>query len=71
LQTGPRALAGQIRRGRGEAIAAVLWWSDLRDFTKLSDHVAVSVIVLILSFRGFGDRAWCGFSLVGSPLCTP
>jgi adenylate cyclase len=39
-QTGPRVLAGQIRRGTGEAIAAVLWSSDLRGFTKLSDHVA-------------------------------
>jgi hypothetical protein len=29
-QTGRKVLAGQIRRGSGEAIAAVLWSSDLR-----------------------------------------
>ena len=38
-QTGPKVLAGQIRRGSGQAIAAVLWSSDLRRFTHLSDHL--------------------------------
>src|SRR5215471_427517 len=55
-QTGPRALAGQIRRGSGEAIAAVLWSSDLRGFTKLSDHVASEEIIAILD-RVFDAQA--------------
>ena len=55
-QTGPRVLAGQIRRGSGEAIAAVLWSSDLRGFTKLSDHVASEEIIAILD-RVFDAQA--------------
>jgi hypothetical protein len=38
-QTGRKVLAGQIRRGSGEAIAAVLWSSDLRRFTQMSDQL--------------------------------
>jgi adenylate cyclase len=55
-QTGPRVLAGQIRRGSGEAIAAVLWSSDLRGFTKLSDHVAGDKVIAILN-RVFDAQA--------------
>jgi hypothetical protein len=32
--------AGQIRRGTGEEITAVLWASDLRGFTERSDRLA-------------------------------
>src|SRR5215469_11009424 len=55
-QTGPRVLAGQIRRGSGDAIAAALWSSDLRGFTKLSDHVAGEEIIAILD-RVFDAQA--------------
>ncbi|MGC2078158.1 MAG: adenylate/guanylate cyclase domain-containing protein, partial [Xanthobacteraceae bacterium] len=48
--------AGQIRRGSGEAIAAVLWSSDLRGFTKLSDHVAAEEVIEILD-RVFDAQA--------------
>lgn len=47
-QTGSRVLAGQIRRGTGEAVAAVLWSSDLRSFTQLSDHVPGEHVIAIL-----------------------
>jgi adenylate cyclase len=46
--TGPRVLAGQIRRGSGEAMAAVLWSSDLRGFTQLSDHLPGEQVIAIL-----------------------
>jgi adenylate cyclase len=46
--TGPRVLAGQIRRGTGEAIAAVLWSSDLRSFTQLSDKASAEQVIAIL-----------------------
>jgi len=46
--TGPRVLAGQIRRGTGEAISAVLWSSDLRGFTELSDRVSGEQVIAIL-----------------------
>ena len=48
-QTGPRVLAGQIRRGSGRAIAAVLWSSDLRRFTQLSDHLPGERVIRILN----------------------
>jgi adenylate cyclase len=46
--TGPRVLAGQIRRGTGEAIDAVLWSSDVRSFTALSDRVPGQEVIAIL-----------------------
>ncbi|MGC2124530.1 MAG: adenylate/guanylate cyclase domain-containing protein [Xanthobacteraceae bacterium] len=46
--TGPRVLAGQIRRGTGEAVAAVLWSSDLRGFTHLSDRGLPDQVIAIL-----------------------
>jgi adenylate cyclase len=48
-QAGPRVLAGDIRRGSGEAIAAVLWSSDLRSFTHLSDHAPGEQVINILN----------------------
>ena len=41
-------LAGQIRRGTGEEITAVLWSSDLRGFTERSDRLeGVQVITML------------------------
>jgi adenylate cyclase len=48
-QTGPRVLAGEIRRGSGEEISAVIWSSDLRGFTALSDHVPGDRVIAILN----------------------
>src|SRR5260370_34950998 len=38
-KTGPKVLEGQVRRGTGEEISAVLWSSDLRGFTARSDRL--------------------------------
>jgi adenylate cyclase len=48
-QTGRKVLAGQIRRGSGEAIAAVLWSSDLRRFTQMSDQLPGENVIGILN----------------------
>ncbi len=48
-QTGRKVLAGQIRRGSGEAIAAVLWSSDLRRFTEISDRLPGERVIAILN----------------------
>ena len=48
-KTGPKVLAGQIRRGTGEEITAVLWSSDLRGFTKRSDRLAGDQVIAILN----------------------
>ena len=36
---GARVLDGQIRRGDGERIHAVIWYSDMRDSTRLADRL--------------------------------
>lgn len=36
-QAGERILKGEIRRGAGQAIQAVIWYGDLRGFTAMSD----------------------------------
>ena len=48
-QTGPRVLAGEIRRGSGELIAAIIWSSDLRDFTALSDREPADHVIATLN----------------------
>jgi len=46
---GPKVLAGQIRRGRGEELTAVLWSSDLRGFTARSDRLPGQQMIAILN----------------------
>jgi len=48
-KTGPRVLAGQIRRGTGEEISAVLWSSDLRGFTERSDRLPGDGMIALLN----------------------
>jgi len=47
--TGPKVLAGGIRRGTGEPLAAVLWASDLRGFTARSDRLPGDRMIAILN----------------------
>jgi len=46
---GPKVLAGQIRRGTGEELTAILWSSDLRGFTARSDRLPGQQMVAILN----------------------
>ena len=48
-KTGPKVLAGQIRRGTGEEITAVLWSSDLRCFTTRSDRLDGPQVIAMLN----------------------
>jgi len=48
-RTGPKVLAGQIRRGTGEEITAVLWSSDLRGFTERSDRLDGTQMITMLN----------------------
>jgi adenylate cyclase len=48
-KTGPKVLAGQIRRGTGEEITAVYWTSDLRGFTERSDRLHGNQVIAILN----------------------
>lgn len=47
-QIGKRVLAGEIVRGRGEMIRAVVWLCDLRDFTPLSERLPGERVIEIL-----------------------
>src|SRR5215204_7565335 len=46
---GRRVLGGLIRRGVAERISAVLWYSDLRDFTRITDRAAPEQIIPLLN----------------------
>lgn len=45
---GQRVLAGQVRRGEGEQLQAVIMASDLRNFTGLSDRLPGKVVIDLL-----------------------
>ncbi len=44
-----RVLSGTIRRGTGEVIEAVVWVSDLRDFTQLSEKLDSAQVITALN----------------------
>ncbi|MBX2831040.1 MAG: adenylate/guanylate cyclase domain-containing protein [Rhodospirillales bacterium] len=44
-RTGKRVMEGQIRRGHGETIRAALWFSDVRDFTVLTETLSVEQLL--------------------------
>ncbi|WP_287375662.1 adenylate/guanylate cyclase domain-containing protein [Mesorhizobium sp.] len=54
---GKRVLAGDIRRGFGETIEAVIWVSDMRNFTSLSDRIDSAEMIRLLNafFEGLVD----------------
>jgi len=46
---GRRVLQGRIARGVADRIGAVLWFSDLRDFTRITDTTAPEQIIPLLN----------------------
>lgn len=48
-QSGGRVLEGQIKRGSGETIRAVIWLCDLRGFTALSESLARDELIDLLN----------------------
>jgi adenylate cyclase len=48
-RSGARVLAGAVQRGDGETIHAVLWYSDLRDFTALSERLPRDRVIALLN----------------------
>jgi adenylate cyclase len=46
---GERILAGQIRRGHVDVMNAVIWFSDMRGFTSLSDRLEPQALVDLLN----------------------
>ena len=47
--TGQKVLAGQIRRGDGEEIRAVIWFCDLRDSTPLAESMSRAAFLKLLN----------------------
>jgi adenylate cyclase len=48
-QSGGRVLDGQIQRGSGETIRAVIWLCDLRGFTNLSEQLSRDALIDLLN----------------------
>ena len=48
-RTGARVLSGQIKRGDGELINAAIWFSDLRDFTPLTESLPANELLDLLN----------------------
>jgi adenylate cyclase len=48
-EIGERVLAGDIMRGRGDTVRAIVWLCDLRGFTRLSDHLPGPRVIAILN----------------------
>lgn len=48
-RTGQRVLNGTVKRGDGELIDAALWFSDLRDFTSMTEHLPANEVLEILN----------------------
>jgi adenylate cyclase len=46
---GERILAGNIRRGDSDQLHAVLWFSDLRDFTSMSTELPPGQVIAVLN----------------------
>ncbi|MFO1072618.1 MAG: adenylate/guanylate cyclase domain-containing protein [Geminicoccaceae bacterium] len=46
---GRRVLAGRIARGVADRIATVLWYSDLRGYTRITDNAAPEQIIPLLN----------------------
>jgi adenylate cyclase len=46
---GERILAGEVRRGEGQTIDAVIWYCDLRGFTRASDALPRDTIIALLN----------------------
>ena len=44
-----RVLAGNIVRGRAEAIRAIVWYSDLIGFTRISDTTSPEIVLALLN----------------------
>ena len=47
--SGQRVLQGQIKRGQGEDVRAIIWFSDLRGFTELSDALSNEDLIALLN----------------------
>jgi adenylate cyclase len=58
---GQRILAGEVKRGDGQTIEAVIWYCDLRGFTRASDTLLGTIVTNaggeILKFMGDGMLA--------------
>jgi adenylate cyclase len=53
---GQRILAGEVKRGDGRTIEAVIWYCDLRGFTRASDRLPRDAVIAMLN-EYFGAMA--------------
>ena len=48
-RTGEKVLSGMVRRGDADTINAALWFSDLRDFTRLTENLPAHKLLKMLN----------------------
>lgn len=48
-RAGRRILEGEITRGSGETLRAAIWYTDLRGFTRLSQHTPLDRLLAVLN----------------------
>jgi adenylate cyclase len=48
-EAGRRILSGEVRRGAGQSIEAVIWYCDLRGFTRASDTLPRDTVIALLN----------------------
>ena len=65
-KAGERVLTGQIRRGSGETIRAVIWMSDIRGFTTLSDRLPRDALIALLN--GYFDCVGAAIEAAGGEI---
>ncbi|MCP4808357.1 MAG: adenylate/guanylate cyclase domain-containing protein [Proteobacteria bacterium] len=46
---GTRVFEGQVRRGEGQSVRAVIWFSDVRGFTRMSNELPPDVLLGLLN----------------------
>ena len=61
---GQRILAGEVKRGDGHTIEAVIWYSDLRGFTRTSDMLPRNAVIELLNDY-FGASKRLDFTVIG------
>jgi adenylate cyclase len=64
--SGRRVLKGEIKRGSGETIRAVIWTSDLRAFTALSDRTPGARVIELLN--AYFERAAAAIQTEGGEI---
>ena len=54
-----KSFFGQVKRGDGKTIRSVIWFSDIRIFTSMSEHLPLENLLDVIN-NAFESRRSCG-----------